>query len=603
MEKIPYLQCIDGRYVFRRRIPGDVRQLFDGKTERIVVLHARDPDDIKKLVDQLARAFDREVYAARKALEASRGRNLRDDEVDVFARRYRAAALATDELERDEGLSDAEYDAVGETLTLGLAQREKANARGQYEDAQDILDAVLHAERLHEPNDPALRKRLLKALLEAEIGVLEQLLERHRGRPVATPGMPDIRGHRLGAGIAGEAGYFDTMYRLWAEKAEPGITAQYEAELALRRLMKVMDADDSAFYERLLDKPPKDANKGRTRLHLFDLSGDDVERLVRVLTDTERVSIETAKKQVGMLSAIVSFTLSSHRSHGKAENPFKRVWDRRLFKRSGRPKSRVSFTAAQLQQLYSSKLYLEGPPADDPTLNAVYWVNLLATFTGARLEELADAECDDVFELEDGLWFSIQAKVRGQSEEQRKAVKGQLRKALMAHDSRTLKNNGSERVVPVHEELIKVGFVDYVRELRARGEVKLFPQLMRDRKGKTSAALSKRANRYLDDIGLTERSLVMHSHRHAFKHFCRLSGVSAEVSDALTGHKDDSVGRAYGSDRFPIEPLREAIKRFRIPGLDLRYLYAHPEAHRLRGRTLWLQKPTTRRTPKPSKLR
>lgn len=61
-DKIPYVQCVGGRYQFRRRIPDDVRHAFNGKSERVITLIARDQQDVKSLAFQLASAFDQEDF-------------------------------------------------------------------------------------------------------------------------------------------------------------------------------------------------------------------------------------------------------------------------------------------------------------------------------------------------------------------------------------------------------------------------------------------------------------------------------------------------------------------------------------------------------------
>ena len=57
-----------------------------------------------------------------------------------------------------------------------------------------------------------------------------------------------------------------------------------------------------------------------------------------------------------------------------------------------------------------------------------------------------------------------------------------------------------------------------------------------------------------------------------FKEACRISGVSEEVHDALTGHSGGSVGRNYGG--VPLDVKADAITALSYAGLDLTDLYA-----------------------------
>ena len=78
-------------------IPLEVRALFEGKTERLIVINATDEEDIKKLVAQHARVFDREVQAARITLAAMRERPVREDDIAPLARRLPIPQGAEDE--------------------------------------------------------------------------------------------------------------------------------------------------------------------------------------------------------------------------------------------------------------------------------------------------------------------------------------------------------------------------------------------------------------------------------------------------------------------------------------------------------------------------
>lgn len=43
----------------------------------------------------------------------------------------------------------------------------------------------------------------------------------------------------------------------------------------------------------------------------------------------------------------------------------------------------------------------------------------------------------------------------------------------------SLKNEGSRRRVPIHSSLIKLGFLDYVQQMKQDGHTRLFPKLTR----------------------------------------------------------------------------------------------------------------------------
>ncbi len=150
------------------------------------------------------------------------------------------------------------------------------------------------------------------------------------------------------------------------------------------------------------------------------------------------------------------------------------------------------------------------------------WLVRLLTFQGMRLDEAHQLRRADV-RKEDGVWFLD----------------------INRHDGKSLKNDVSIRRVPLHREVLDMGFLEWLPK-----DGPLFDG--------TSAAASKRLNRAITKAGI-EGEKTVHSLRHTFKTRCRVAGVSEEVHDRLTGHSNPSVGRAYGS--VTLSTLKAAIDK------------------------------------------
>ena len=73
-------------------------------------------------------------------------------------------------------------------------------------------------------------------------------------------------------------------------------------------------------------------------------------------------------------------------------------------------------------------------------------------------------------------------------------------------------------------------------------------------------AASKRLNDFLDDCGLTDPSLVVHSLRHRAADRLRAYECPIDIRRAILGHEDGSVSEGYG-EGFPVKVLREWIDR------------------------------------------
>jgi len=196
----------------------------------------------------------------------------------------------------------------------------------------------------------------------------------------------------------------------------------------------------------------------------------------------------------------------------------------------------------------------EGPP-NHIGHDAAYWIPLLALFYGARREELCQLAPEDIYEE---MYIDETGADR----------KTWVLRITDSGEGQKVKNIGSVRRVPVHEELIARGFLAFVDA--QKGKPRLFSRLKPTVKGEEGAAFGKWFNRSLRTVcGITDPKLVFHSFRHSFKDHCRALLISEEVSDALSGHASGKVSRRYGGLAFPLHPLVEAVRKYRVPGLVL----------------------------------
>ncbi|WP_230976835.1 DUF4160 domain-containing protein [Pseudothauera rhizosphaerae] len=264
-------------------------------------------------------------------------------------------------------------------------------------------------------------------------------------------------------------------------------------------------------------------------------------------------SATTANHKVGILRTIfrtaVDYELISTNPAEQVRTPVQ-----------GAAKTRLAFTADELNRVFRSDTYTAGKRPRGGGREAAFWLPLLALFTGARLEELAQLLVRDVHTA-NGLGHYLHI-----SDE---AVHAQL------------KNVSSKRRIPIHPILLAIGFMDYVEKMD--GAVMLFPDLKRNVRGRLGGYFSTFFSAWLrNKVGITDTRKVFHSFRHTFKDACRAVGIEEAVGDALTGHTTPSAGRRYGNELYPLPPLFEAIERYEIAGLDLSHLYVRPYMPRLK---------------------
>ncbi|MBI0275454.1 site-specific integrase [Hafnia alvei] len=181
---------------------------------------------------------------------------------------------------------------------------------------------------------------------------------------------------------------------------------------------------------------------------------------------------------------------------------------------------------------------------------AGYWLPILALYTGARLEELAQLTPDNVKRcayMDDGIEnYAWMIHITDEGAEQ------------------TLKNRGSKRWIPVHQDLIALNFIDFTNSKKSCKRI--FNELHPDVYGKISGNWSKWFGRYLrTECKVLDTKIVFHSFRHTFKDYCRNSNIDESIHDAITGHSSNSTARNYGSLNYPMQPLIKAMAAYKVP--------------------------------------
>jgi integrase len=148
-----------------------------------------------------------------------------------------------------------------------------------------------------------------------------------------------------------------------------------------------------------------------------------------------------------------------------------------------------------------------------------WWIMRLALFTGMRVGEIVQLTAKDVFQSGDAWFISVNSD-----------------------DGKALKNKNSQRIVPVHHQLIADGFVSFVPD-----NGRLFPSINSAPGRAVGAVLSQWFTHHKRACGITSDTKVFHSFRHSFKAAAREARVPEDISDAITGHANPNVGRQYGN--------------------------------------------------------
>jgi integrase len=309
-------------------------------------------------------------------------------------------------------------------------------------------------------------------------------------------------------------------------------------------------------YREQLMKLPRDLHLMRRRY-----PGRSLSDIARLAAAEPKMSSRRADQYVAKLGEALAWASRKGRI---AANPAAGVLERRRSTKREQDE-RAPFSDANLQVIFSAEWFKTG--RGDRTASGGhwrfqphrYWLPLLALYTGARLNELAQLYLTDVRTSAAGTWYlDFNLEQRDKLEE----------------PDKRLKTVNSERAVPLHSFVLQRGLIDYVNALRAAGHQRLFPELRFD----PVKGYGKQAGQWFNERFLGNQLKIprdgmqtFHSFRHNFTtalmHLAN-PAVGEFVVNQLTGHErgDTMSARRYAKDNLP-DTLVQHIERldFRLP--------------------------------------
>lgn len=170
------------------------------------------------------------------------------------------------------------------------------------------------------------------------------------------------------------------------------------------------------------------------------------------------------------------------------------------------------------------------------------WGVLLGLYTGARLREIAQLDVKDVNQ-EGGIWF-IDINDDGVN--------------------KSLKTTASQRQVPIHSDLIRLGFLDWVASKPESH--RLFMTFSYNVKEGYGRSLGRWFNTvFLTGLGMKENGLVFHSLRHTMVTRLAQAGVPEPLYQDLVGHERQGVSQqVYFKEGHTLAQKRDAIEHFEV---------------------------------------
>jgi integrase len=568
------------QYYARLGVPKDLQKKLR-KRELWKSLGTTDPQEAKRRVRPVLDQWEREFAEVRKP-RALTETELQDAvwkrylEMLTEDERFRRSLPSEDQLneiwrhlETEFGEHDLTAYRILETIrdqfqtvqaqrTARFAKLKRDTAKGESALVADVVQDIINARRLDLGKDSDGYRKLAQGIQRAELEALGRSSERDDGDWSGQPrdklvSAPAVAMHGPGEKIS-------ELYDRF-KRERPAATSD-DTWNQNRKIVILFDefVGGDAHVSALTRKNVRD---WKAALFRWPVKAADS----RAFKGMSFTKIIEANEHVGKppispttinryLSALGGFCSWLRTNDFTAEDVMQGMFlDLDRSKRGGGP-----FTSGQLSQIFASPLFLscmgdkrEHEAGPVRVRDWRYWVPLIALYSGARLGEIAQLLVADVRELHRTWIFHITTEGKG---------------------NKKTKTKGSQRVVPIHSELIKFGFLDYYRDMVASGHEKLFPEIEPDGRGYMSGNPSSFFNDYFSDVGAKkDKSVNFHSFRHSAIDAFRRGGYLDEQFACLIGHVKATTTGRYGI--LPEGPLSQRIAMIEAvayDGLDLSHL-------------------------------
>ncbi|WP_119254369.1 site-specific integrase [Shinella zoogloeoides] len=591
MARISYLLRRGASYYARIKVPTDLVEIV-GRKELVKALGTKEENEAKRLmwpvVENWTRQFDdlrsRRTMTADDKAHATWQHYEATLERDEAARRTAPTQADVDEAtramfsraERGEISSADPLAILDATLEVQAKQRahevDAISRRAKLTEMQKHLANGTTALIAHEVDDYVDQNRLIvdrdspdwkdaaRLMMRGEVEGLKRSFERDAGDYTGRPSDPIVKpvtGSAREAAAPGETimELFENYARENPNQIKPDTLAQARRDVGL-----FVEYVGSTCPVHRIDK--KAVREWKALLMQYPVKASETKafdgmKLAQIVKHNETVkkptiSTTTVNRYLSGFSAFCTWLTN----HGYlTANP---AAD--MFLKKSKEKTTKPFTVEDMNALFKSPFFTgcqsdEAPrfwskPGNVLIRDHRYWVPLIMLYSGARPAEIAQLGVDDVRE-DRGHWI-MHITTEGEGD-------------------KSVKTDGSMRVVPVHPELIKLGLLDYHADMNERGEKRLFPLAERNERGQMIADFSRDFPRYLTKIGLKEgRGLSLYSFRHGAADALRRAGFLDEQFGFLLGHTSGTMTQRYGTlPQGMLEQRVELVRAIAYPGLDL----------------------------------
>ena len=253
------------------------------------------------------------------------------------------------------------------------------------------------------------------------------------------------------------------------------------------------------------------------------------------------IHLTTINKHLGHLSSFMIWCVNNGYSN---QNPFTGMKIKQ--KKSARDE-RNRFTEQELKEIFTKRNYLEyTKPSKDRY--CWYWAPLILITSGLRANEICALYLDNI------------RQIKGNHREKRWCF--DIKEEINRPDKR-LKNTASRRIIPIHDIILDLGFIDFLNLIKKEtARKRLFEELTYS-EGTYAKSISRFwNNRYLPILGLKTPKTGLHSLRHTVIDHLKQKGVEPHFINELVGHSQGNISLdRYGEGYNPDILYNKCVKR------------------------------------------
>lgn len=511
-----YLAKRGSTYYFRRAIPVELRPAFGGRAEFMLSLRSKDRAEAKLRIPAHTVETDKLLADATRSLAGKPAPKPKAPRSPAQIERERT------QWEHEQEQADHVADELFATDMEAEALSPIMDALSAGKEPEGSLADIARAGRLlveHERETAGADREALLNSLHARFG---QNARASESQNQAVEYSPDAKANE------GKGKYLDTdILDGWAAERKPSPRGKdaywrdaklFNSMMGRKSVELITKADVMAYKRKLIADPARSQVNVRDRLAylrtLLEWAAQEDIVPVNVARDVKMAVTERGEK-------------------------------------------RKDFSTDDLNALFAGPVHAKGERPKGGYGEAVYWMPLLALFMGARREEIGQLRVQDV-------------KPVAYIDDDDKRQEVWCIDITDTPDDDALpnqiKNEASNRLVPLHPKLIELGFIDYVQKLPDQTG-RVFPGLKAVGIGKKlTDKVGQWFSRYKQDCGIEDKAKVFHSFRHTWKTHAVDAGIPERVCRQFQGHEGKDAADKYGAAPS-MRVMVAAIAPYRVPGL------------------------------------